>query len=86
MIVGLLRSRFTEEWLDADAAMAAYERHNDEVRGTIPPDRLLEWRPGDGWEPLCTALGVRVPDEPFPHENKTADFRAMAGLDAEASS
>jgi hypothetical protein len=85
MVVGLLRARLTEQWLDADAAMAAYDRHNDEVRSTIPAERLLEWRPGDGWEPLCTALGVPVPDEPFPHENKTADFRAMAGLDAEPS-
>jgi hypothetical protein len=85
MVVGLMHTRLTEQWLDADAAMAAYERHNDEVRSTIPADRLVEWRPGDGWEPLCTALGVPVPDEPFPHENTTADFRAMAGLDTESS-
>jgi len=81
MIVDLLCTRFTDQWLEPEAAMAAYERHNDEVRATVPADRLLEWRPGDGWEPLCTALGVPVPDEPFPHENRSADFRAMAGLD-----
>jgi hypothetical protein len=51
------------------------------VRATAPPDRLLEWHPGDGWAPLCTALGVDIPDEPFPHVNSTAEFRAMAGLD-----
>ncbi|TMK82221.1 MAG: sulfotransferase family protein, partial [Actinobacteria bacterium] len=42
---------------------------------------LLEWQPGDGWAPLCEALGVAVPDDPFPHVNSTAEFRAMAGLD-----
>jgi hypothetical protein len=42
---------------------------------------LLEWTPGDGWEPICNALGVPVPVEPFPHVNTTDDFRAMAGLD-----
>jgi hypothetical protein len=46
------------------------------VRATAPPDRLLDWHPGDGWEPICHALGVAVPDEPFPHVNSTDEFRA----------
>jgi hypothetical protein len=71
----------TPDWQDEDAAKAAYERHNDEVRAAVPADRLLEWRPGDGWEPICSALDVPVPAEPFPHVNTTADFRAMAGFD-----
>lgn len=82
MVSDLWRTRMGEGWDDPQVAMAAYERHNDAVRATVPADRLVEWRPGDGWEPLCTALGVAVPDEPFPHENTTADFRAMARLDA----
>jgi hypothetical protein len=67
--------------LDKANAVAAYERHNEHVRATAPPDRLLDWHPGDGWEPICHALGVAVPDEPFPHVNSTEEFRAMAGLD-----
>ncbi len=59
----------------------AYERHNADVRATADPKRLVDWTPGDGWEPICTALGVPVPDEPFPHVNTTEEFRAMAGLD-----
>jgi hypothetical protein len=70
-----------ERWDDPDVAMAAYERHNAEVRAGVPPERLVEWRPGDGWEPLCEALGLPVPEDRFPHENTTADFRAMAGLE-----
>ena len=41
---------------------------------------------GDGWEPLCTALGVPVPDEPFPHTNTAADFRRSMELESEQSS
>jgi hypothetical protein len=81
MVSDLWRSTMGESWDDPEVAMAAYERHNAEVRATVPPERLVEWRPGDGWAPLCEALGVPVPDAPFPHENTTADFRAMAQLD-----
>ena len=73
--------RFTSRYQEREPAIEAYQRHNAEVRSEIPPDRLLEWQPGDGWEPLCERLGVPVPDEPFPHTNTTEDFRAMAGLD-----
>ena len=81
MTTDVFRRRFTEAWTEAEAAMAAYERHNAEVRAAVPAERLVEWQPGDDWDPLCEALGVPVPDEPFPHENTTADFRAMAQLD-----
>jgi sulfotransferase family protein len=83
MIRDLWRTTMSEDWDDPQAAMAAYERHNADVRATVPADRLVEWRPGDGWEPLCTALGLAVPDDPFPHENTTAEFRAMANLDGD---
>jgi hypothetical protein len=42
----------------------------------------VEWHPGDGWAPICAALALPVPDEPFPHVNTTAEFRAMTGMDA----
>lgn len=77
--VPMVRDMFTSfepNWRDDDAAMAAYDRHNAEVRREVPAPRLVEWQPGDGWEPLCTALGVPVPDEEFPHVNTTEEFRA----------
>jgi hypothetical protein len=80
MVVGLLDQRFTPEWRSADGAMKAYAAHNDTVRRVGGP-RVLEWRPTDGWTPICEALGLRVPDQPFPHVNSTAEFRVMAGLD-----
>ena len=76
-----LARRFCPEWPDPAAAQAAYERHNAQVRAAIASDRLVEWRPADGWEPLCAMLGVAVPDEPFPRTNDAAGFRAVAKLD-----
>jgi hypothetical protein len=80
MVTAMFR-RFTPDWPDEAACKAAYERHNAEVRATVPADRLVEWQPSDGWGPLCSALGVPVPDDPFPVTNTTAEFRAMSGLD-----
>jgi hypothetical protein len=66
---------------DANAVMAVYEAHNAAVRAAIPADRLFEYQPGDGWAPLCAALALPEPDEPFPHTNTREEFRERAGMD-----
>jgi hypothetical protein len=76
MIRSIFEARFTAAIHDRHAAIAAYERHNANVRATAPRDRLVEWTPKDGWGPLCKALGVPVPAEPFPHVNSTDEFKA----------
>ena len=76
----LFADRFSDQLDDKSAMIAAYERHNDEVRRRVPPSQLLEWTVGDGWHPICSRLGVAVPDEPFPVTNTTEEFRAMLGL------
>jgi len=81
MVADLFQKCFVSEFLDEDAAKAAYEEHNEDVRNTIGTDRLVDWQPGDGWEPICAALDVPVPDEPFPHTNTTGEFRSRAGWD-----
>ncbi len=81
MVRDLFTHRFRLAVDDPASMMAAYDGHNAAVRAGVAPERLVEWRPGDGWAPLCEALGVGVPDEPFPHVNSTEDFRARAGLD-----
>jgi hypothetical protein len=81
MILDLLERRFDPDWRDGDAAMAAYERHNAAVRAVVPPERLIDWRPGDGWEPICGALDVPLPDEQFPRTNTKEEFRAEQGLE-----
>lgn len=72
---------FTPDFLDRDALMTSVEAWNADVRASAPADRLLIWQTGDGWEPICQALGVPVPDEPFPHVNTTAQFRKGTGLE-----
>jgi hypothetical protein len=61
---------------DRDHAVGVFTEHLDTVRRTIAPERLLEFRVSDGWEPLCAFLGVPVPDEPFPHANDREQFGA----------
>jgi hypothetical protein len=77
----LLHDRFSDRFDDATAMMGAYERHNSSVRRAIPSARLLEWTPGDGWDPICDRLGLEVPSNPFPVTNTTDEFRAMVGMD-----
>ena len=59
------------------SVLAAYEAA---VRSAVPSDRLLEFSPGEGWEPLCAFLGVDVPDEPYPRTNATSEFRAAQSM------
>ena len=74
MIDAMMANRFTPDLTDKEACIAAFNRHNDEVRRLAPKDRFLEWQASDGWGPLCRALGVPVPDEPFPHVNTKDEF------------
>jgi hypothetical protein len=76
MINGMFASRFTSAIRDREASIAAFERHNAQVRARVPAHRLLEWRASDGWAPLCARLGLPIPAEPFPHANTTAEFLA----------
>jgi hypothetical protein len=67
--------RFTFDLGNPQAAIEAYEAHNRNVRELVDPERLIDWQPGDGWAPVCRALGLPVPPEPFPHVNTTQMFR-----------
>lgn len=49
-------------------------RHHEQVKQTVPPERLLVWEVGEGWEPLCEFLEVDVPAEPLPHANDRDTF------------
>lgn len=52
----------------------AMEDYNEQVKSSVPADRLLVWTATDGWEPLCEFLEVPVPDSPFPRVNDSAMF------------
>ena len=72
--------RFSDDLRNPAAMMDAFERHNAQVRAGVAAERLLEWTPSDGWEPICKRLGVPMPEEPFPVENTTNETRAVLGL------
>ena len=78
MVNELAAREIGPDWDDAERAQAFYERHNEQVRREAPADRLVDWQARDGWEPLCKALGVPVPDEPFPRVNTREEWRARA--------
>jgi hypothetical protein len=51
------------------------------VKAGVPAERLLVWEVSQGWEPICRALHLPVPDEPFPKSNSTAEFKARRAKD-----
>jgi hypothetical protein len=58
-----------------DDMVSWYNRHNAEVRATVPPGRLLDFQVQQGWEPLCEFLRVPVPDSPFPKVNSREEMQ-----------
>lgn len=74
MIFTTWEKRFGSGLNDEDTAKEAFEASNQRVREGVPQDRLLEWHLGDGWDPLCNALDVEVPSDPFPHVNTMQEF------------
>ncbi|KAI4136530.1 MAG: hypothetical protein LQ341_005566 [Variospora aurantia] len=58
------------DWRDEDALRRTFRKHYALVRELVPPERLLEFDPREGWSPLCKHLGKQVPrDVPYPNLN-----------------
>lgn len=76
MYVGLLGVSKLHKLRERPVMRAAYQRHYDTVRKTVPADRLLEIDLKElDWAPLCAFLGKDVPDQPFPRLNESRVFR-----------
>lgn len=69
-----LGSGLIKDASDPQLMTSAMERFNEEVRQTVPPERLLVWSVSDGWDPICQFLDLPVPNAPFPHLNDGAEF------------
>ncbi len=78
----VLDRTFGGRFEDRAHAIGVYERHNQEVRDAVPPERLLVYDVAEGWQPLCSFLGRPIPNEPFPRVNSTAQFRDALRLNA----
>ena len=76
MILDAYARVYPEGVSDPRATQRRFLEHNARVKAEVPPRRLLLWQVKDGWGPICEALGLPVPDEPFPHVNTTKEFKA----------
>ncbi|EJU05223.1 hypothetical protein DACRYDRAFT_74382 [Dacryopinax primogenitus] len=52
----------------------SYVAHNARMKALVPKEKLLVYNVKEGWAPLCTFLGVQVPNKPFPRNNETKDM------------
>ena len=75
LVVTLFEKYFAGRNPTKEQAIRAYNEHNDRVRKTVTPNRLIEWSPSDGWIPLCRALDKPIPSQPFPHMNTATEYR-----------
>ena len=76
MILDVYKHIYPAGFDTADKAKAGYLEHVASVLKDAPNNRLLVWEASQGWEPLCKALDLAVPDEPFPHSNTAKEFKA----------
>ena len=72
------QNTFGDRFADKAYALEVFARHIEEVKRTVPADKLLIFEVKEGWEPLCAFLEVPVPDRPFPRLNDSATFRKRA--------
>jgi len=78
MMNGAVLAPFGEKLTDRAFMTDWYVKRNREVVETLPADRLLDFHPKMGWEPLCSFLGVDVPDVPFPRVNSRDELGAAS--------
>jgi Sulfotransferase domain len=67
----LIRNGLLGGKIERESSIALFNRHIEEVKASVPADRLLVFRVDQGWAPLCEFLGKPVPDTPFPHLNES---------------
>lgn len=67
---GLFKGKFE----DKDLAIKIFNKWTEEVKKTVPPERLLVFEVAQGWQPLCEFLNKPVPSTAFPKVNDTAEF------------
>lgn len=63
-------SPITRQPVNEQLTRMKYRQHNNHVKSSVPKERLLVYKLGDGWKPLCEFLNLPVPEEPYPHRNK----------------
>lgn len=67
-------SVFDGNFTDKEHAIQVFNKNIEDVRASVPLERLLEFDVKSGWVPLCKFLGKEVPAEDFPHLNDHTEF------------
>jgi Sulfotransferase domain len=67
---GIFGGRF-----DRESATDRFRQHVADVAEAVPAHRLLVFKTGEGWGPLCEFLDVPVPAEEFPRSNDSTSFQ-----------
>jgi len=65
---------------DREKMISHYKKWIEEVKRTVPAERLLVYKVKEGWKPMCDFLGVPVPDKPFPFINERKSFKRVIWL------
>ena len=78
--LGEMYSRtMTEDTFHGDLSkkgmIETYNLHVADLKTSCPPEKLLEFRYLDGWEPLCKFLKVPIPDVPYPNLNDAVSLK-----------
>jgi hypothetical protein len=61
---------------DREKCLEVYRQHIEDVKRTVPAERLFVYNVREGWKPLCEFLDVPVPEgKLFPHINDRKSFR-----------
>ena len=65
---------FDGDLTNKDKCIKTYKENIERCRSEVPSDRLIEFNISLGWEPLCRGLDLKIPQQPYPHVNKAAEF------------
>ena len=70
------KTKFME--CDAKTFNEQHEKTIKRIKSMVNEDQLLIIDVTKGeWEPLCTFLNVKVPNQPFPHKNRTTSVETL---------
>lgn len=61
-------------------ARQGYLEHNALIKKSVHKDRLLIYKLGSGWAPLCEFLGREIPEVEFPRVNETEELQERVFL------
>lgn len=68
---------FQGKFEDRAYAIQIFNQHVEQVKRDVPPEKLLVYDVREGWGPLCTFLGIAIPENPFPVLNSRENFQAL---------